>query len=110
MSLIKYIFVAAVLLSSPVHAEEKDTEISVQATEVEHFIVSWSPNSESLGRAIIYRCADCAPTTMTFSNDTELLINGKYSPIETLSSKVDWSGLITVNNDAPTKIIQIRIY
>lgn len=110
MNVINYILAATVLFSSVIHAEEKTTEVSIQAIEIEHFIVNWSPNDQDLGRAIVYRCADCTPTTMTFNKDTELLINGEIRPIEDISSKVDWSGLITVTDDAPTKIIKIRIY
>lgn len=110
MSLRKHILAAALLFSSLTHAEEKNTEVAIQAIEVEHFIVNWSPNDDHLGRVIIYRCADCAPTTMTFSKDTALLINGENHPIEAINRKVDWSGLITVTDNAPTKIIQIRIY
>jgi len=110
MNVINYILAATVLFSSVIHAEEKTPEASIQAIEIEHFIVNWSPNDQDLGRAIIYRCAGCTPTTMTFNKDTELLINGEIRPIEDIGSKVDWSGLITVTDDAPTKIIQIRIY
>lgn len=110
MNVINYILAATVLFSSVIHAEEKTPEASIQAIEIEHFIVNWSPNDQDLGRAIVYRCADCTPTTMTFNKDTELLINGEIRPIEDIGSKVDWSGLITVTDDAPTKIIKIRIY
>ena len=110
MNFIKYIFAAAVFFSPVINAEEKIAEASIQAIEVEHFIVNLSPNGQDLGRAIVYRCADCTPTTMTFNKDTELLINGEIRPIEDIGSKVDWSGLITVTDDAPTKIIKIRIY
>lgn len=109
MNLIKFFFAAA-LVSPLAYAEDKSTEKLSQAIEVEKFIVNWSPNSETLGRAIVYLCTDCAPTTMTFNKETTLIINGEDRPIEDISNRVDWSGLITVNNDAPTKIIKIRIY
>ena len=110
MNVINYILAATVLFSSVIHADEKNPEASIQVIEIEHFIVNWTPNSQDLGRAIIYRCADCTPTTMTFNKDTELLINGENRPIEEISSRVDWSGFITVTDHAPTKIIKIRIY
>lgn len=109
MTLSKYLFAAAVLFSSSIYAEEKATETLIQAIEVDRFMVNWSPNSKELGRAIVYPCAECTPTTMTFDQNTVLLIDGKSVPIEELGRKVDWSGLITVTNQAPTKIIQIRI-
>ena len=109
MTLLKYLFAAAVLFSTSIYAEEKATETLIQAIEVDRFMVNWSPNSRELGRAIVYPCADCAPTIMTFDQNTELLIDGKNVPIEGLDNKVDWSGLITVTNQAPTKIIRIRI-
>lgn len=110
MKLLKYLIAAAVLFCSSIYANEKATETLIQAIEVDHFIVNWSPNSKELGRALVYACAECAPITMTFNQDTVLLINGKNVPIEEIRSKVDWAGLITVNTQAPTKIIQIRIY
>ncbi len=109
MKLLNYLFAAAVLFSASIYAEEKTTETLVQAIEVDHFMVNWSPNSKELGRAIVYPCADCAPVTMTFNRETELLINGKYVPIEEIGKKVDWAGVITVTNQAPTQIIRIRI-
>lgn len=109
MNLIKYILIAA-FFSPLTYAKEEIAETSIHAIEVEHFIVNWSPNSQNLGSAIIYPCASCTPTTMTFNKDTILLINGEDHPIEELGSKVDWSGLITTTNQAPTEITQIRIY
>ena len=106
----KFILAAAVLFSAISQADEKTKEVSIDAIEVEHFIINWSPNSKNLGRALIYSCDGCAPVTMTFNKDTALVMNGKNQPIEAIKSKVDWSGLITVTNDAPTEIIEIRIY
>jgi len=110
MKPIKYILAAALFFSSLSHAEEKRTEFLIEAIEVDHFIVNWSPNRESLGRIIASRCPDCKPEILTFDNTTELLINEQVRPISDLASKVDWSGLITVTNQAPNKIIKIRIY
>lgn len=110
MTLIKYILAATLLVSSLSHAEEKKSDTLIEAIEVEHFVVNWSPNSDNLGRVIVYRCADCTPVTMTLSKNTELLIKGKNHPIEEISSRVDWAGVITVTNHAPTQIIKIRIY
>jgi hypothetical protein len=110
MSFIKYIFAVVVTFSSFSHAEEKTSEALTEVIEVEHFIVNWAPSTEGLGRAIIYRCTNCTPTTMTFDDSTELFINNQPRPIFELSKKVDWSGFITTTTDAPTKITKIRTH
>jgi hypothetical protein len=110
MNLIKYILAATLFFASVTHADEKNTETLTEAIEIDHFIVNWNPNSDGLGRVIAYRCSDCLPVTMTFDSTTELTINEQIHPISELATKVDWSGVISVTNHAPTKIIRIRIY
>lgn len=109
MKTIKYMLAATLLCSSISYAEDND-EIFIDAIEVTHFMVNWSPNSANLGRVIMARCPQCAPETMTFDKNTELVINNKNHPIETIGSKTDWSGLITVTNQSPSKIIKFTIY
>jgi hypothetical protein len=110
MSPIKYILAATLLFSSLSYAEEKSTETLTEVIEAGHFIVNWSPDGVNLGRAIIYRCPDCSPSTMTFDKNTEFLIDQTSYPIENLSKKTDWTGDISVTNQAPNKIIRITIY
>ncbi|WP_439887515.1 hypothetical protein ACSX1C_19640 [Pseudomonas sp. MBLB4123] len=97
-------------LTLSAHAEEASSERLEEAIEVEHFIVNWSPSGENLGRVIVYRCQECAPEIMTFGADTQLVIDEQPRPIEQIGTKADWSGLITVTNHAPNKIIKFTIY
>lgn len=110
MNLIKHIFAATLVFSSFCYAEETTTERLIQAFEVDHFIVNWSPNNDGLGRVIASRCPECAPETLTFDSSTELFFDDKSQPIEKIGSKTDWAGLITVTNQAPSKIIKFNIY
>ncbi|MBX9915608.1 MAG: hypothetical protein K2Y25_17085 [Pseudomonadaceae bacterium] len=110
MKPIKYILAATLIFSAYCAAEEKTTERLIEAFEVDHFIVNWSPNSENLGRVIASRCPDCIPETLTFDKNTELYIGNKNYQIEEIGKKADWSGLITVINQAPNKIIKFTIY
>jgi RNA polymerase subunit RPABC4/transcription elongation factor Spt4 len=109
MNSIKYMLAVTLLCASASHAEENN-EVLIDAIEVSHFMVNWSPNSENLGRVIMARCPECAPETMTFDKHTELFINNKSYPIEQIGSKTDWAGLITVTNQEPSKIIKFTIY
>ncbi|MCY1552680.1 hypothetical protein D9M68_890900 [compost metagenome] len=110
MKLIIYFFFSALFLAPMAHAEDTSSELLIEAIEVERLIVNWSPSGQILGRVIVYRCADCAPETMTFDKDTQLFINEQIRPIAEIGSKADWTGLITVTNHAPNKIIKFNIY
>lgn len=101
---------AGMLLTLTAHAEEKTDETLLIVIEVEKFIINWSPSGETLGRAIVYRCNDCAPETMSFDSNTEFYINKKPRPINEIGNKVDWTGLITVTNKEPTKVIRFTTY
>jgi hypothetical protein len=101
---------AGMLLTLTAHAEEQSDEVLLVVIEAEKFMVNWSPSGETLGRAIVYRCAECAPETMSFGPHTEFYINEQPRPINEIGNKVDWTGLITVTNKEPTKVIRFTAY
>lgn len=105
-----FVLLSALLINPAIYAEEPTDELLIEVIEVERFMVNWSPSGEMLGRAIVYRCAECTPETMTFDQNTKLNINGQPRPIEEIGRKVDWTGLITVTNQAPDKVIKFTIY
>lgn len=100
----------SMLLTTNSYAEESTAEVLQIVIETEKFMVNWSPSGETLGRAIVYRCSECEPETMSFDSNTELYINEKPRPINEIGNKVDWTGLITVTNKEPTKIIRFTAY
>ena len=108
-NLITYLL-AGMLLTLTAHAEEQTDETLLVVIEAEKFTINWSPSGETLGRAIVYRCNDCAPETMSFDSNTEFYINNKPRPINEIGNKVDWTGLITVTNKEPTKVIRFTAY
>ena len=110
MKYIIYTLLSALLITQEAYAEEPTGELLIEVIEVERFMVNWSPSGQILGRVIVYRCTECAPEIMTFDQKTTLYINGKLRPIEEISHKVDWTGLITVTNQSPNKIIKFTIY
>ena len=110
MKSIIFLLLSALFISPATYAEEPTDELLTEVIEVERFMINWSPSGETLGRAIVYRCAECTPETMTFDQNTELDMNGQPRPIEEIGRKVDWAGLITVTNQAPDKIIKFTIY
>lgn len=101
---------AGMLLPLTAHAEEQSDEVLLVIIEAEKFMINWSPSGETLGRAIVYRCAECAPETMSFGPHTKLYINEQPRPINEIGNKVDWTGLITVTNKEPTKVIRFTAY
>ena len=101
---------SSMLLTTHSYAEESTEEVLQVVIETEKFMINWSPSGETLGRAIVYRCAECEPETMTFGSNTEFYINEKPRPINEIGKKVDWTGLITVTNTEPTKIIRFTAY
>lgn len=86
------------------------SEVLEQVYEVENFIVNYSPNSIGLGRILAARCSGCKTETFTFNKLTLLEIGGKTMPIDEIRLKAEWSGLITVTDQEPEKIIKITIY
>ncbi len=110
-SLIIY-FITALSFSTFIYAA--DTPLPSERLEivyeVSNFIVNYSPSGKNLGRAIVARCPECAQETMTFDQDTLLVIGETLHPINEIGQKVDWSGLITVSNQNPNHIIKFTIY
>lgn len=96
---------AAVSISLPAKSETLR-----EAIEADRIIVNWSPNGQLAGRAIVYLCPTCEPTSMQFYQDTELLIDGQPRPISEIASKVDWAGVVTVTNQHPDQIIKFSLY
>lgn len=86
------------------------SEVLEQVYEVDNFIVNYSPNSQGLGRVLAARCSGCKTEIFTFNKLTLLEIGGKIVPIDEISLRAEWSGLITVTNQNPEKIIKISIY
>ncbi len=89
---------------------EPASEVLEQVYEVESFVVNYSPNSQSLGRILAARCPGCTAETFTFDKLTQLEVGGKSMPIDEIRLKAEWSGLITVTDQNPEKIIKITIY
>lgn len=110
MKFIIFVLLSALLIIPTAYAKEPTDELLIEVIEVERFMVNWSPSGQILGRVIVYRCAECTPETMTFDQNTELSINEQIRPIREIASRVDWSGLIAVTNQAPNKIIKFTIY
>tara|TARA_R110000868_G_scaffold114868_2_gene307336 strand:+ start:531 stop:830 length:300 start_codon:yes stop_codon:yes gene_type:complete len=98
------------LFAITAHAEENNEELLLVVIEVDKFMINWSPSGETLGRAIVYRCAECESEIMTFDANTEFYINEQPRPINEIGKKVDWTGLITVTNKEPSKVIRFTAY
>jgi len=100
----------SIFLSFGSLAQEPETEPLTKIIEMERLIVTWSPNEKSLGRVTAYICQDCQATSMTIDPDARLEINGQLRPISDLKLKIDWSGAITVTDQAPTHILKFSMY
>lgn len=106
---ITYIF-ASMLLAMTAHAEDNTDETLLVVIEVDKYIINWSPSGDTLGRAVVYRCPECESEIMTFDKNTEFYINEQPRPINEISNKVDWTGLVTVTNKEPNKVLRFTAY
>ena len=100
----------SMLLTLTAHAQENTDETLLVVIEVDKFMINWSPSGDSLGRALVYRCAECEAEIMTFGPETEFYINKQPRPINEIGNKVDWTGLVTVTNKEPTKVLRFTAY
>lgn len=108
LSAILFIFSSGLVHAAP--QQPADQEVLLQVYEVSNFIVNFSPNSLGLGRVLAARCPECKTETFTFDKNTILEMGGKPIPIDEIRVKAQWSGLITVTNLEPEKIIKITLY
>ncbi len=104
------LFIGLLFLSPFCLAADSEVERLEEAIEVENFIVNFSPSGQNLGRVRAALCAECPLETLTFDQNTLLVIDGKLHPIDELKLKAEWSGVLYVTNLAPNKIIKFKIY
>lgn len=103
-------FVTALLYSANSQAADPDTERLENAVEVQSFIVNYSPSSQGLGRVLAAMCEGCPTQTLSFDKSTLLEVDGQLRPIDEIGRKAEWSGVITVTNQEPDKIIKFSVY
>ena len=102
--------VAAVLVSSNALAADPSNEIIQHSVEVDSFIVNYNPSGKILGRVMASLCDGCPTQTLIFDQSTLFEIDGQLRPIEDIKKQAEWSGVITVTNQAPEKIIKFSIF
>lgn len=108
--LISLATLAALLFPVAGHSAEPVSERLEMAVEVQNFIVNFSPSGKNLGRVLAALCESCPTQTLIFDQNTLLEINGQLRPIEELKKQAEWSGVITVTNLEPEKIIKFSVY
>ncbi len=104
------IFFTALIYSTVSSAADPVTERLENAVEVQNFIVNYSPSGQNLGRVLAAMCEGCPTQTLTFDQNTLLEVNGQLRPIAEIGQKAEWSGVITVTNHEPDKVIKFSVY